>query len=299
MTIEASPIDALAERVASGGEVTGADAQLMLETSDLIAVGAIADDVRRRLHGSRTTFVRVFDVHPDAIPGALPARTSPGELRIAGVAKSAEAALAAVRGAAKIAAGRPLTGFSLADLLVVGDAAFGTLCRQLREAGLEAVAELPIDRLTDPAAAVREARDAGLEVVRLTTHNAPAEERVAICARARALQDAVGGFRAFAPLPRVIAAAAPTTGYDDVKLVAAARVLVHNIPSIQVDWAQYGPKLAQVALTMGADDVDAVAASDPGLLGARRSPLEEIRGNIRAAGLDAIERDGLFRALPA
>jgi aminodeoxyfutalosine synthase len=79
-----------------------------------------------------------------------------------------------------------------------------------------------------------------------------------------------------------------------VKQIAAARLLVTNIPSIQVDWAQYGPKLAQVALTMGADDVDGVEATDPGLLGTRRSPLEEIRGNIRAAGLEAVERDGLF-----
>ena len=37
-----------------------------------------------------------------------------------------------------------------------------------------------------------------------------------------------------------------------------------------------------------------VAAADGGVLGARRSPLEEIRGNIRAAGLTAVERNGRF-----
>ena len=50
-----------------------------------------------------------------------------------------------------------------------------------------------------------------------------------------------------------------------------------NIESIQVDWPLYGPKLAQVALTVGADDVDGVAAVDPGVLGTRRSPIEEIQ----------------------
>jgi hypothetical protein len=299
MTTEVTPIDALAGRVAAGGDVTDADAQLMLDTPDLIAVGAIADDVRRRLHGSRTTFVRVLEVHLGAVPPTLPARTSAGEVRIAGVPDTAETAVAAVRAAAALAGGRPVTGFALTDLLALSAGSFGALCEELRKAGLEAIAEVPVDRVPDAASAVREARDAGLAVWRLTADNVPSSERLTICARARELQNAVGGLMTFAPLPRVVAVAAPTTGYDDVKLVAAARLLVANIPSIQVDWAQYGPKLAQVALTMGADDVDGVAASDPGLLGSRRSPLEEIRGNIKAAGLEAIERDGRFTVLAA
>ena len=89
----------------------------------------------------------------------------------------------------------------------------------------------------------------------------------------------------------------PTTGYDDVKQVALSRLVADNITSIQVDWQLYGPKLAQFALTIGADDVDAVAAVDAGTLGTRRSPIEEIRGNIRAAGLEPVERNGRFEAI--
>jgi aminodeoxyfutalosine synthase len=88
--------------------------------------------------------------------------------------------------------------------------------------------------------------------------------------------------------------AEPTTGYDDVKQVALARLMLPGIESIQVDWPLYGPKLAQVALTMGADDVDGVAACDTGTLGHRRSAIEEITRNIRAASLEPVERDGLF-----
>ena len=84
MTAGSLPIDALADRLASGGEVVEADAQLLLDTPDLIAVGIIADDVRRRLHGARTTFVRVFEIHVDATPAVLPSRTTPGEVRIVG-----------------------------------------------------------------------------------------------------------------------------------------------------------------------------------------------------------------------
>src|SRR3954452_4870785 len=96
------------------------------------------------------------------------------------------------------------------------------------------------------------------------------------------------------PMPRVTSVAPPTACYDDVQQIAGARLLVDNIESIQVDWALYGPKLAQVALTMGADDVDGLSPLE-GDLGRRRSPLEEIRGNIRAAGLEPVERDGTYR----
>jgi 2-iminoacetate synthase ThiH len=70
-----------------------------------------------------------------------------------------------------------------------------------------------------------------------------------------------------------------------------------DVPSIQVDWSLYGLKLAQVALTFGADDVDAVSAVDDLSEGRRRAPLEEILRNIRAAGLEPIERDGRFDSI--
>ena len=109
-----------------------------------------------------------------------------------------------------------------------------------------------------------------------------------------ALQREVAIIRAFAPLPRTMNPAVPTTGYDDVKRVALARLVVDNVGSIQVDWSLYGPKLAQVALTVGADDVDGVSVEEEMSEGRRRAPLEEIRRNIRAAGQDPIERNGRF-----
>ena len=69
------------------------------------------------------------------------------------------------------------------------------------------------------------------------------------------------------------------------------------MPSIQVDWTLYGPKLAQVALTVGADDVDGVSPVDDMSEGRRRAPLEEIRRNIRAAGLEPVERNGRFESI--
>jgi hypothetical protein len=278
--------------------ISDSEAQELLESRDLISIGVRADDLRRKLHGARTTFVRVFELHVDAPPASLPSGTSAGEFRIVGRPASLDAAVAAVRSASRIAGDVPVTGFSLVDLLALdGAPSLAAACRALREAGLEAIAEAPLDRLDDPGVAITAARGAGLAVPRLTIHALAAADRVSLLNRARDLQKAVGGFRAFAPLPRSMSVAAPSTGYDDVKQIALARVIAANIESIQVDWSLYGPKLAQFALTTGANDVDGVAAVDPGILGTRRSPIEEIRGNIRSAALEPVERNGRFEAI--
>jgi hypothetical protein len=271
------------------------EAQAILADRNLIAVGARGDDERRRRHGVRTTFVRVFEVHTDAVPPALPASSSAGEIRVTGTPSSVASAVAAVKAARTLAGSTPVTAYSLADLLDLAGgstASLTDLVGRLAAAGLEIIAEAPIDRLPDAAAAVRAARDAGVQVPRLTVQESADGLRLAVLARD--IQSSVGGVRAFAPLPRVSSLAQPSTGYDDVKQVAVARLLAGNIDSIQVDWALYGPKLAQVALTMGADDVDSVSALE-GDLGRRRGPLEEIRGNIVAAGLEPVERDGSWR----
>ena len=138
---------------------------------------------------------------------------------------------------------------------------------------------------------------AGLWLARLTVDQAPAGDPMALLKAVTELQVAVGVVRAFAPLPRRVNPAVPTTGFEDVKHVALARLVVDNVPSIQVDWALYGPKLAQVALTVGADDVDGVSAEDETTQGRRRAPLEEIRRNIIAAGQEPVERNGRFDVL--
>lgn len=273
------------------------EAQAILADRNLIAVGARGDDERRRRHGTRTTFVRVFEVPADAIPAALPASASAGEIRVTGKPSSVASALASVKAARAMAGATPVAAYSLADLLDLAGGSLASLTdlvARLAAAGLEIIAEAPIDRLPDAVAAVRAARGAGVQVPRLTVQQAAEGDGLRVVTLARDIQSAVGGVRAFAPLSRVSSVAQPSTGYDDVKLIAVARLLAGNIDSIQVDWALYGPKLAQVALTMGADDVDAVSALE-GDLGQRRSPLEEIRGNIVAAGLEPVERDGSWR----
>lgn len=284
-------LQAVADRVSQGAALHAEDIAAILEATDLIAIGMMADEVRRGRHGAQTTFVRVFEVHADAVPEALPPAVVAGEFRVIGRPESLDGACAAVSAVRGLAGSTPVTGFSLDYLAAL--AGSDSPYVRLKEAGLDGVADLPLDLVPEPAAAVGAARAAGLLVQRITVHAVPPDP-VALLRQALDLQDATGAFRALAPLSRSAPPAAPTTGYDDVKLVALARLLVRNIPSIQVDWPLYGPKLAQVALTVGADDVDGVAAADAGALGPRRSAIEEIRGNIRAAGLEPVERNGRY-----
>jgi aminodeoxyfutalosine synthase len=276
--------------------LTDLEAEAMLGTPDLIEIGVRGDEVRRRLHGTRTTFLRVLEVHVEAAMNVMPAHAVAGEIRIIGRPPTLDCAVTAVKAARAAAGDTPVTGFSLDELHAFG-ASLEAVSGALHDAGLDALSEVRVDLFSEPAA-VDAVRRGGLRVERMTV-NAPVEggALLDLLRRARDLHAHVGGFRVFAPLPRTAPIATPTTGYDDVKAVALARVMLPSIPSIQVDWALYGPKLAQVVLTMGADDVDGVSAVEPGVLGTRRTALEEIKGNIRSAGLEPVERNGRYESI--
>jgi 2-iminoacetate synthase ThiH len=275
------------------------DLTTLASTRDIIAIGMRADEIRRARHGAATTFVRVAAVAAE--PGATIARPpAAGELRIAGAPQSRASAVERVRAVAAAAGGAAVTGYSLADLEALSareGVTLRALLEELRYAGLELVAEAPIDRLQNARRSIEEVNIAGLSLARLTVEQSPGPDPMPLLTRVHDLQREVAVLRAFAPLPRRINPAAPTTGYEDVRHVALARIVVDNVPSIQVDWSLYGPKLAQVALTVGADDVDAVSAEEGGAEGPRRAPLEEIRRNIRAAGLEPVERNGRFERI--
>jgi hypothetical protein len=287
----------LEPKAQAGDAFTRAEVERVLACPDLVAVGMLGEAARRARRGDRITYGRVAIVTGGVLPEE---RGEAGEVRLVGTPESADQARAWTRAVATWAAGVPFTAFSLADLLELagGDhLGLAALARALSHDGLDAVAEFPLDRLGDTEnviEVVRAINHGGLGVWRATIDRATLEERLDLIERAAAVQHETGALRAFAPLPRQDPAGTPSTGYDDVRTVTAARLMCASIPSIQVDWPLYGPKLAQVALAYGADDVDGVAVVDTLKQGHRRSPREDIERQIRAAAATPAERDGRY-----
>lgn len=290
----AGVLDAVAARALKGERLEAAAIRRLLGLHDILALGALADDVRRARHGARTTFVRVHAVEagmPATWTAAIPAAA--GEVRIGGVPESPAQALECVAAVHAASGGRPVRGFALDALQAAGWQA-GDYAR-LQAAGLQEIASITAH--ASPAL-VQMARDAGL-AVRVVAADVPAADLEAWLLAVRALQDAVDGLEAVAPLPRTFDPTTPTTGFQDVRLVAVSRLALETVPHIQVDWRLYGPKLAQVALTVGADDLDAVSPIDDPAIGPRRVALEEVRRNVTAAALTAVERNGRFEIADA
>src|SRR5262245_52943621 len=127
--------------------VTDAELSELAASYDIIRLGMLADDARRRLHGARTTFVRVARVAADPQAACGPFELA-GEVRIEGTPVTRAAAVERVRQVRPAAGDRPLSAYSLADLEQLAAAegiTLRALLEELQAAGLELVSEAPID----------------------------------------------------------------------------------------------------------------------------------------------------------
>jgi aminodeoxyfutalosine synthase len=133
------------------------------------------------------------------------------------------------------------------------------------------------------------------------------EDRADHLVRLRQLQDETRGFVTFIPLAfhpdnTALHHISKTTGFDDIKNIAVARLMLDNIPHIKAYWVMMTPRIAQIALRFGADDIDGTIVEeriyhDAGATTTQNLRRGELLQLIRRAGRTPVERDTLYRAV--
>jgi aminodeoxyfutalosine synthase len=92
------------------------------------------------------------------------------------------------------------------------------------------------------------------------------------------------------------------TGMDDLRTIAVSRLVMDNVSHIKAYWVSMTPKIAQVALRFGADDLDGTiihetiysAAGSTSPSGLSEEALIRL---IREAGRTPVERDTLYNVV--
>jgi aminodeoxyfutalosine synthase len=152
----------------------------------------------------------------------------------------------------------------------------------------------------------RTAHEIGLRsnATMLFGHVETLEERVDHLVRLRESQDRTHGFVTFIPLEfhpgnTALAHVPKPTGIDALKTMAVSRLMLDNFDHIKAYWIMLTPRIAQIALGFGANDLDGTVVEekiyhDAGATtpeGLTRTELERL---IRAAGRVPVERDTLY-----
>ncbi|HWU39378.1 MAG TPA: cyclic dehypoxanthinyl futalosine synthase [Candidatus Acidoferrum sp.] len=193
---------------------------------------------------------------------------------------------------------------------------------RLKAAGLDSIpgagAEMLVDEVREQIAPHKDSAAAWLDLMH-TAHRLgipstvtmmygsveTVEQRVEHLIKVRELQDETGGFRAFIPwsfqpegthLPNVKRA----SGFDYLRTVAISRLMLDNIPNIQASWLTQGPKIGQIALQYGVNDMGSTVIEE-NVVTAKGAvfmvPLAEIERLIKDAGFRPARRNTKYEIL--
>ncbi|MGI9953278.1 cyclic dehypoxanthinyl futalosine synthase [Moorellaceae bacterium AZ2] len=129
-------------------------------------------------------------------------------------------------------------------------------------------------------------------------------DRIAHLEAIRSLQDETGGFTAFIPWTyqpgNTALGGTPPSALDYLRTLAVSRLYLDNIPNIQVSWVTQGPKVAQIALSFGANDFGSTMLEENVVRAAgahHRCSQEEIIRVIKNAGFRPAQRDNVYNIL--
>jgi len=157
---------------------------------------------------------------------------------------------------------------------------------------------------------IRLAHLAGLKTnaTMLYGHIETVADRIAHMEMLRDLQDETSGFQAFIPLAFQTENSdlkldiKGTSGLDDLKTLAIARIFLDNFDHIKAYWIMLGEKIAQVSLAFGVNDLDGTVVEEKiGHDAGARTPQSQTKDGIirliRKAGKVPVERDTLYHPI--
>ena len=344
-------------KVNAGERLSFEDGVALFRSSDILAVGYLANLVRERLHGNRTYFnvnrhINPTDVcvascrlcafgkkarDPRAYTMSLEEvwqRAGEGwseavtEFHIVG-GLHPELTLdwycEMLRGLKQRFPQVHLKAFTMVEIGYFaqrGRLSHREVLERLRDAGMDSLPGGGAEIFSEPVRRIicdhKVTGDQWLEIARIAHqlglrsnctmlygHIENDEDRVDHLVKLRGLQDETGGFVTFIPLAfhpdnTPLQHIGKTTGFLDIKNIAVARLMLDNIPHIKAYWVMLTPRIAQIALRFGADDIDGTIVEeriyhDAGATtsqGLRRAELLQL---IRKAGRVPVERDTLYR----
>jgi len=132
-------------------------------------------------------------------------------------------------------------------------------------------------------------------------------DRVDHLRQLRELQEETQGFTGFVPLAyqpenNDIHVTHPPTGFDSLRTIAVSRIYLDNFPHLTAYWVGLGMKLAQVALSYGADDLHGTIIEEHifHMAGATSPQLQteaDMIKAIRETGLTPVQRNTFYEPI--
>lgn len=196
-----------------------------------------------------------------------------------------------------------------------------TTLQRLKDAGLASIpgggAEILVDEVRKKLNAYKTKSDEWLHVMETaqnmgmkTTatmmfgHVETVAHRLEHLIKIRDLQDKTQGFTAFIPWTyqpeNTKLGGEKTTAYDYLKTLSISRIMLDNVPNVQVSWVTMGAKIAQIALQFGGNDFGSLMIEENVVAAAGihfRMSLDEIKRIITDAGYVPHQRDMEYNLL--
>ena len=349
-------IETIGEKVIAGERLSFEDGVALYGTSDVLAVGWLANHVRERMHGDVTYFNVNRHINPTNVcvaacrlcafgrkkgdpAGYTMALDEAFETAASGYSEAVtefhivgglhpdlpfEYFLDLVKGLKERFPKVHIKAFTMVEVAFLARRAKLTIeqtLMKMREAGVDSmpgggaeifatrVRSIICDHKIDGSEWLNTARLAHQMGFRsnatmLYGHIENDEDRVDHMIKLREVQDETGGFQTFIPLAfhpenTALDHLPVTTGLTDIRQVAVGRLLLDNFAHIKAYWQMLTPKIAQIALRFGADDLDGTVIEekiyhDAGAKTPQGMTRTELCRLITEAGRVPVERDTLY-----